>query len=113
MPVRTITAAEYQAAQRSAWTEADFTRHVITAARQRGWLAAHFRPARTKQGWTTAMIGDVGYPDLTLARRSEVIWAELKVGANKPTRAQSRWLNELGGQVWTPTDWDLILRTLH
>lgn len=78
-------------------TEAAFQRQVIELAQLYGWRVAHFRPARTADGWRTAVQGDgAGFPDLVLARRPELIFAELKSERGRPTAAQREWLDQLG-----------------
>lgn len=107
-------------------TEAEFQRNVIQLAGIFGWHVAHFRPARTKHGWRTAMAGDPGYPDLTLARRGRVITAELKSDTGKVTPDQQAWLDALAGNpaavreapgievyVWRPRDIDEISKVLR
>jgi hypothetical protein len=61
------------------------------------------------------MSGDVGFPDLVLCRRGEVIVAELKRQRTKPTPGQVRWLAELGahGRLWRPQDFPEVLRELR
>jgi hypothetical protein len=95
-------------------SEADFLRQVIALARLNGWRVAHFRPAMSKSGrWMTAVQGDgAGFPDLVLVREV-VIFAELKVGKNKPSPAQVAWLEDLKAagaiaHVWRPEDWETI-----
>ena len=100
---------------------------VIDLAKHHGWLVAHFRPAQMRSGrWATLMMGDPGFPDLVLARRGRVIFAELKKedGAVKPS--QRRWLEELGEYgglgdtlvgvydvfVWRPSDRPTIEKVL-
>jgi hypothetical protein len=84
-------------------TEAQFTETVIELAKLRGWRVAHFRPARTSRGWRTPMMGDVGFPDLVLARKGEVIFAELKVGNNKMSAAQVAWADQIMSvRLWRP-----------
>lgn len=92
-------------------TEKEFTKAVIEMAQLFGWLCAHFRPAMTQKGaWVTAMMGDTGFPDLVLAHSSRgTLFAELKVGSNKPSKAQQAWLHALAesGQeahLWYPRD---------
>jgi hypothetical protein len=71
--------------------------------------AAHFRPARTKHGWRTAVQAEgVGWPDLTIAG-TRVIFRELKTETGRLSSAQSGWLAALteAGQdagVWRPQD---------
>jgi hypothetical protein len=103
---------------RSRITEDEFTDQVLAFAKLHGWLRAHFRPAMTSRGWRTAVQGDgVGWPDLVLVRGGVMIAAELKVGDNKPTADQEKWLaafRECGATafVWTPGDWAEIERVL-
>jgi hypothetical protein len=97
-------------------SEAGWQQIVMDTARVYGWLAAHFRPAKTQTGrWITPMSGDVGFPDLVLCRRGEVIVAELKRQRTKPTPGQVRWLAELGGhgRLWRPQDFPEVLRELR
>ena len=99
-------------------SEAEFAAQVIALARLRGWLVAHFRPARTAAGWRTAVQGDgAGFPDLVLTRRpprpGRLVVAELKAGRNAATGGQAEWLaafRAAGAEahVWRPGDWDRI-----
>ena len=110
-------------------TEAEFTSQVIQLAKLHKWLVAHFRPGLTRKGrWITAMSGDVGFPDLVLAKSCQpidriaigagrVVFAELKIPPNKPTAAQLDWLSVLTAAgveayLWTPNDWDEIEEVL-
>jgi len=97
-----------------ALSEAQFQQQIIELAKLRGWLVAHFRPAMNRRGvWATPMAGDPGYPDLTLARRGKVIFAELKSEKGKPSDAQLGWLVSLpNSYVWKPSDWDAIVEVL-
>lgn len=99
--------------------EAEFTAQVIQYAQLHGWRVAHFRPALTAKGWRTPVQGDgKGYPDLTLAKPGQLVFAELKVGKNAPAPEQSLWLAVLGTApgvgvyLWTPESWPEIERTL-
>ena len=97
-------------------------RSVLDLAKLKGWLRAHFRPARTKckrcdgsgvnrlgidciychgtgDDWRTAVQGDAGYPDLILIRvgrnpteTARLVVAELKSDKGKATPAQQVWL---------------------
>ena len=95
-------------------TEASFTKAVIDLAHVFKWRCAHFRPARTAQGWRTPVQGDgAGFPDLVLVRRRTIIVAELKVGKNRPTLDQQKWLDvfrEAGVRtyLWRPEMWNEI-----
>jgi hypothetical protein len=97
--------------------ERSFQTGVVTLARLRGWRIAHFRAAWTKDGWRTAMSGDVGYPDLTLVRGERLIFAELKSAGGRLRDEQRVWLDALGETpaetyCWKPDDWPQIEETL-
>lgn len=106
-------------------SEADLQTQVIDLAHLNGWLVAHFRPARTKDGWRTPVAADgKGFPDLVLARSGRVLFAELKSDSGRLSVEQQRWLNELRGatpsqrgthsvHVWRPKDFDQIVRVLR
>ena len=91
--------------------ESLWQRTVIDAAHLTGWRVAHFRPARTAQGWRTPVAADgCGFPDLVLARPGEALAVELKSDTGRLTRYQEVWLEllagaGLGGHVWRPRDW--------
>lgn len=92
-------------------TEEQWKQQVLQMAVLFGWLAHHDRPARTKDGWRTAIEGDAGFPDLCLAREGRVIFAELKSDdpRSKPSPEQQTWLHHLAGPgqeayVWRPRD---------
>lgn len=100
-------------------TESDFLRQVLDLAAAYRWRTAHFRPARTADGWRTPVAGDgEGFPDLILVRE-RVIVAELKVGRNQVTGPQRLWLIafEAAGVAayeWRhPDDWPEIERVLR
>lgn len=99
-------------------TEKQFSDRVVQLARLKGWRVMHIHPAGSRNGFMTPAGADgKGYPDLTLVRE-RVVFAELKVGSNKPTPEQedwARWLTAAGGEVylWHPRDWDEIVKTLH
>ena len=96
-------------------TEAELQARIMHAAGLYGWRAAHFRPARTAQGWRTPMQGDVGLPDLVLARDGVVLLAELKSARGKTTPDQELWLEALGdhARLWRPADWVSIQNELR
>lgn len=91
---------------------------IIELAKVLGWHVAHFRPARTKHGWSTAMQGHKGFPDLVLARSGRVVFAECKSEKGRLSDEQVSWLDALAGAevyVWRPADWvsgaiDAVLR---
>lgn len=92
-------------------TEAELQRGVIETAHALGYLVAHFRPAQTAQGWRTPVEGDgKGFPDLVVAGRGRLIFAELKGERGRLSPEQSIWLAELGRAgaetgIWTPREW--------
>lgn len=98
-------------------TEAGFTTAVIAYARLMGWKAHHQRPARTRDGWRTAVSGDgKGFLDLVLCRE-RVVFAELKTDRGRLTPEQKMWVGWLtaAGQevhVWRPENWPEIERVL-
>ncbi len=74
-------------------TEEEFQQQVIEYAHLKGWLVAHFRKARTKNGWITPVQADgKGFPDLILIRPNRLVVAELKRAGAKPTPEQRIWL---------------------
>lgn len=96
-------------------SEAHFTQRVIQTARWHGWKVTHFRPSRTQSGrWATAVQGDIGSPDLLLARDGDVLLAELKTDTGRLRPEQREWLAHLGDRavVWRPRDWDAVLTRL-
>ncbi len=102
-------------------SEGDFLSWVIDYAHLKGWLAAHFRPAKTEAGWRTAVQGDAGFLDLVLARNGVVIIAELKSEIGTLSPPQEAWLAALQGDgestalwfVWRPSDREQIERILE
>lgn len=100
-------------------SEREFLAQVIQFARLLGWKVAHFRPARTAQGWRTPCQADAkGWPDLVLLRGRSLIFAELKVGRGRLSSEQEGWLAGLRGVgmpafVWTPGDWGEIEAVLQ
>jgi hypothetical protein len=106
-------------------TEAELQDNIVTLAHLFGWKAAHFRPARTSQGWRTPVGYDgKGWPDLVLVRE-RVVYVEVK-GSSASARltpeqiAWREWLSDAGAEwhLWTPADWtestvEAVLRTRH
>lgn len=80
--------------------EAELQANILRLAKLLGWRVAHFRPAQMRSGrWATAMQGDVGFPDLVLARGGYVIFAELKADEGRLSDAQCAWLDALAGPL--------------
>lgn len=87
---------------------------IIEYAQLKHVLVMHPRPAMTKDGWRTAIQGDEGYLDLTLAGPGGVAFAECKkrVGG-KVSDGQVKWLDTLCAAqgshhvyLWTMEHWD-------
>jgi len=104
--------------------ESELQDMVIDLAHLRGWLVAHFRPARTNYGWRTPVSADgAGFPDLVLVRRDHLIFAELKSLGGRLSPSQIQWRDALCGVVvateqvdwfvWSPGDWDEIEAVLR
>jgi hypothetical protein len=100
--------------------ELGFTREIVGWAHKLKWRVAHFRPGMSSKGqWLTSMLGDPGYPDLTIARGRRLIFAELKIPPNKMTDAQLAWFVLLQNvplveaYLWTPADFPKIIETLR
>ena len=65
-----------------------------------GWRFCHFRPARTKTGWVTAIQGHPGFLDIVAVRGGRLLFIELKGIDNrgregKLTNAEHDWSNDL------------------
>ncbi len=109
-----MDATEYAKAVREGWKEEVFVAHVVQLAQMNGWMVAHFRPARTAQGWRTAMTGDKGFPDIVAARDGVHVFAELKTDKGRLSHEQANWLDNLKGNgqhvyLWRPGDWEQIV----
>jgi len=59
------------------------------------WRWCHFRTARTKDSWRTALSGDKGFPDYIAVRPPRLLIAELKSEDGKLTDDQQLWLDAL------------------
>jgi hypothetical protein len=101
-------------------TEAQFQSQVVEWAKVYGWRVHGERPAQYRDGrWATHIQGHAGFPDLVLVRGPRLIFAELKVGKNKPAAEQYAWHQALfdarSGSphlemyVWRPEEWSQIL----
>lgn len=99
-------------------TESEFQDAVIELANWSQWFVHHDRPARTKEGWRTAIIGDPGYPDLHIVRAPRSVFAELKTDSGALTEAQEVWLLALAAcghevYLWRPDDLESIAEILN
>lgn len=92
-------------------TEQQLLDAVIELAGWYGYLIHHDRPARTTTGWTTAIQGHRGFPDLLLAhpKTGTIITAELKSEKGRVTPEQQQWLDTLKHTIrtftWRPEHW--------
>lgn len=90
-------------------SEKAFQARVLALAKANGWDAYHTHDSRRSAP---------GYPDLVIAKPGRMLVAELKVGRNKTTAAQERWLalyeSIPGVRVfrWRPEDWETIVKEL-
>jgi hypothetical protein len=90
--------------------EAQLQDNIVELAHLFGWRVLLVRPARTAHGWRTPFGADgVGWPDLTLVRGDQIVFAELKSTKGRVTDEQQAWLDALMhvGKVcvWRPVDW--------
>jgi hypothetical protein len=99
--------------------ERSFQAVVVEVARLAGWRVAHFRAARTAQGWRTPVTADgQGWPDLVLVRPPRLAFAELKRESGEATLCQLEWLDvlrllpQVETYLWRPSDWDTIVEVL-
>jgi hypothetical protein len=96
--------------------ESDFTRTVIDIARTYKWKVSHFLPAPTAKGWRTPVQGDIGFPDLALARDGVLLLAELKARRGKLRPEQIEWRDAIGPEhyrLWYPGDLPAIVAELR
>ena len=80
-------------------TEKAFQAAVIQLAQLAGWNVYHAFDSRRSAP---------GFPDLTLAKKGRVVFAELKSTRGTLSKAQARWLEATGGECWRPSDWPRI-----
>jgi len=105
-------------------TEAQWQQQVVDLAKLGGWRSYHTFDSRRSAP---------GFPDLTLVRPPELVFAELKAEKGRTTPEQEAWLEDLevvaqcillndeglGGDevpiqvfVWRPSDFDEVRRVL-
>jgi hypothetical protein len=90
-------------------TEKQFQGHITELAKLCHWWAYHTHDSRRSEA---------GFPDLVLVRGSWLVFAEIKVGDNKPTRKQLACLARLKATganvfIWHPDDWPFIQELLQ
>jgi hypothetical protein len=101
-------------------TEDEFQAQVMTLAKHCGWRRVHFRKARTKRGWRTAVAGDgKGFVDLVLVheRRQHTLFVECKSDTGTLYAEQREWGRVLlaageDWRCWRPRDWPEVERVL-
>jgi hypothetical protein len=105
-------------------TEQEFTTELLKWAKVYGWRRFHARTSgRMSNGRPIPTVqGESGFPDLVLVRNQRLVFAELKVGKNKPSDQQLAWMGDLGAvdgtsmdievYVWRPEQWSEILVVL-
>ena len=80
-------------------SEKDFSTQVEYLLDLFDWRWCHFRPARTEDGWTTALSGFMGFPDYIAVkeslRKQRLLFFELKSEKGKLTKNQNDWLEAL------------------
>ena len=76
---------------------------------------SHFRPARTKEGWRTAVSYDGhGFPDLCCGRRGQVVFLEVKSQRGQMRDGQQEWIDALpNAYIVRPSDWDNVQELLR
>ena len=89
-------------------SEKQFQSQILQLAHLAGWAYYHTHNSRHSVS---------GFPDLVLVRGKTLIFAELKVGRNKPSTEQARWLDLLRQtgvivRLWRPEHWDEIQEML-
>lgn len=97
-------------------TEREFSQQVEDLLNLFGWRWCHFRPARTEQGWRTALSGYAGFLDY-IAIKDRLIIFELKSENGRITKDQQEWLDALaacGQEVYLvrPSDIEWFAKVL-
>ena len=64
----TLTREQLDAELCKRMTERVWQADVVALAKANSWMVAHFRPAKTAEGWRTPVEGHAGFVDLVLAR---------------------------------------------
>ncbi len=98
--------------------EDEWQAQIIEISQRLGWMVAHFRPARTKDGWATPVSADgKGFPDLIMLKGERMIVIECKSEKGKVSPEQTVWLEafaKVTRNVHTlrPSEWDELLEIL-
>lgn len=102
-------------------SERELQATIITACELTGRLVFHLEDARrrVRRHGDHLMVGDAqtaGYPDLTIARQGEILWAELKGARGRLETRQVEWLDQLPphqAYVWQPEHLDHALEIIQ
>lgn len=88
-------------------TEVELQQKITDLAELRGWLVYHTYDSRRSAA---------GFPDLVLCRSGQVLFVEVKSEKGRLSKAQAKWLTELGigttlqfdhfheVYIWRPSD---------
>lgn len=102
-------------------TEAECRTTILDAARRGGWRIHCPRKVQTDKGvHLTADEGDRGWPDLTLARRGQLVCIELKRDkTGRMGEGQQEWIDVLDAvpgvialTVWVPSQMQALIERL-
>jgi hypothetical protein len=91
-------------------SEQDWQARVLDLAEHTRWLRYHVYDSRRSAP---------GFPDLTLLRGDQLVFAELKSAGGRVTPAQQVWLDgltrvrHLHVHVWRPGDWRTVQDVLR
>jgi len=106
-----IRVVRYRRLRRPPMREKELLAQVRRLAGALGWISYHTHNSRRSEP---------GFPDLVLARRGRIIFAELKIPPRDLTAPQLIWISALGDctgdvsvHVWTPEDLDVIAEILR
>lgn len=88
----TADADRIRALYAASGTEDDLLTAILDAARLLKWRIYHVRRSDL-----AIVQGDVGFPDVVLARNGFVLFLEIKSDGGSPTEGQLRWMDALGG----------------
>lgn len=101
-----------------AGSEAAFQQQIEQLARLYSWKVFHAPDNRPSGRTGRVQRVTPGFPDLTLVRGEELIFAELKTETGRVRPEQTEWLAALENVpgvetfVWRPSDFDAINRRL-
>lgn len=99
--------------------ETPYQNRIIDLAHWHGLWVAHFRPARTLEGWRTAVAADgAGWPDLAIVGDGGFILREVKGTGGTVSPQQAEWharLDAAGVDVgtWGAGDWGRVQAELR